>query len=145
MKKILAVSIIWLYGGVAFAQDKRNVEVPQSVAEAFSCLYPNIKLVNWEFDDVNYTASFKLDGKVIALLFDERGSVVETKNEIKLFELPPDVNDLISKEYSGWTIGKATHIDSNGTAYYETVVEKNEQTMVLVFNNHGGLLMKVLL
>lgn len=145
MKKILAVSIIWLYGGVAFAQDQRSLEIPLSVAEAFNCLYPNIKLVNWEFDDVNYTASFKLDGKVIALLFDERGSIVETKNEIKLFELPPDVNDLIAKEYSGWRIGKATHIDSQGTAYYETVVEKNEQTMVLVFNNRGGLLMKVLL
>lgn len=145
MKKTLAVSIIWLFGGVAFAQDQQGLEIPRSVVESFSCLYPNINYVSWEFDDINYSASFKLDGRVISLLFDEHGSVVEVKNEIRLFELPPDVNDLIAKEYSGWRIGKATHIDSNGTAYYETVVEKEQKTMVLVFNRHGGLLMKVVL
>ena len=145
MKKILIVYIFLIFGGIAFAQDQQVVEVPGPVNDSFSRLYPEIKLVNWEFDDVNYTGSFKLDGRLISLVFDEHGSVVEVKNEIKLFELPPDVNDMLSKEYSGWTIGKATHIDSNGTAYYETVVEKEERTMVLVFNRHGGLLVKVML
>lgn len=145
MKKIVAVSIILLFGGTAVAQDEQRSEVPQSVIESFSCLYPSITNVSWEVDDVNYAASFRLDGKAVSLVFDEYANVIKVKNEIKLYELPLDVSHLISKEYSDWRIGKASHIDSNGTAYYEAEVQKEEQTMVLVFNRHGGLLIKVML
>ena len=140
MKKIIAIAAFLFFGGVAIAQEAEKIQVPKPIREAFNCHYPLINLVSWEFDEVNYSASFKLDGKAVTLLFDENGSVVEVKNEIKLFELPLDVNHLLSKEYSDWRIGKATHIDASGTAYYETVVEKEEETMVLVFNQHGGLL-----
>ena len=145
MKKIIAIAAFLFFGGVAIAQEAEKCKVPKPIREAFSCEYPLINLVSWEFDEVNYSASFKLDGIAMTLLFDEYGSLVEVKNEIKLFELPLDVNHLLSKEYSDWRIGKATHIDANGTAYYEAVVEKEEETMVLVFNQHGGLLIKMLL
>ena len=145
MKKLLVVSIILLFGGTAVAQDEQGSEVPQSVIESFSCLYPKITSVSWGVEDVYYTASFRLDGKAVSLVFDEYANVIKVKNEIKLYELPLDVNHLISKEYSDWSIGKASHIDSNGTPYYEAEVQKDEQTMVLVFNRHGGLLVKVIL
>ena len=145
MKRIIAITALLFFGGVAIAQEVEKISVPKSIREAFSCHYPLINHVYWEFDEVNYSASFKFDGKAMTLLFDENGSVVEVKNEIKHFELPLDVNHLLSKEYSDWRIGKATHIDASGTAYYEAVVEKEEETMVLVFNQHGGLLIKMLL
>ena len=145
MKKIVAVSIILFFGGIAVAQDEEGSAVSPTVVEAFKCLYPTITNVTWDFEDVNYSASFKLEGKAVSLLFDEYGNVIKVKNEIKFFELPPDVNQLISREYSGWTLGKASHIDSSGTDYYETVVQNNDQTMVLVFNRDGGLLVKVML
>lgn len=145
MKRIIAVTAFMFFGGIAIAQEAEKISVPRPVREAFSCHYPLINHVYWEYDEVNYSASFKLEGKAMTLLIDEYGSVIEVKNEIKLFELPLDVNRLLSKEYSDWRIGKASHIDASGTAYYETVVEKEEETMVLVFNQHGGLLLKMLL
>jgi len=145
MKKIIAIAAFLFFGGVAIAQQAEKISVPMPVREAFSCHYPLINIISWEFDELNYSASFKSDGKALTLLFDENGSLVEVKNEIKLFELPLNVNHLLSKEYSDWRIGKATHIDASGTAYYEAVVEKEEETMVLVFNQHGGLLIKMLL
>src|SRR5690242_12832102 len=145
MKKIVAIAALIFFGGVAVAQEATTCHVPRPVKEAFSCLYPDIKIVNWEFDELNYTASFKLDGKAIALLFDEMGSVVEVKNEIKLFELPLDVNQLLRKEYADWHLGKASQIDASGTSYFEAVVQKEDATMVLVFNQHGGLLLKMFL
>jgi hypothetical protein len=138
------VAAFLFFGGVAVAQQK-EVAVPKIVTDAFSCLYPSTKLVSWDFDDINYSASFKLDGKAMTLLFDESGALMEVKNEIKHFELPLDVNHLISKEYADWHLGKAMYIDSNGTSYYEAVVEKADQTLVLVFNQHGGLLIKMML
>ena len=145
MKKIVAIAAMLFFGGVAVAQEATGVQVPEPVKDAFTCLYPGVNRVSWEFDDVNYSASFKLDGKAVSMLFDEYGSLVEVKNEIKLYELPLDVNHLLKKEYSDWRIGSASQIHSNGTAYFETVVEKEEETMVLVFNQHGGLLLKMLL
>jgi hypothetical protein len=145
MKKIVAVSIIVLFGGTAVAQDDEGGVLPQSVVDAFVCLYPKITNVRWDVNDINYTASFKLDGKSVSLDFDEYGNVTKVKNEIRLYELPLDVNHLISKEYSGWRIGRASHIDSYGTGYYETEIQKDQQTMVLVFNRHGGLMIKVML
>jgi hypothetical protein len=145
MKKLVAVSLFLILGGFAIAQEKPAVQVPLPIMEAFRCLYPSISHVSWSFDDINYTASFKSDGKAMALLFDEYGYLVGIKNEIRLYELPLDVNHFLSREYSDWRIDTVSHIDSNGTAYYETVVEKEEQTMVLVFNRQGGLLMKVFL
>ncbi|HEX6890985.1 MAG TPA: hypothetical protein VF141_09830 [Chryseolinea sp.] len=145
MKKIVAIAAMLFFGGVAVAQEATGVQVPEPVKDAFTCLYPGVNRVSWEFDDVNYSASFKLDGKAVSMLFDEYGSLVEVKNEIKLYELPLDVNHLLTKEYSDWRIGSASQIHSNGTAYFETVVEKEEETMVLVFNQHGGLLLKMLL
>src|SRR5688572_20973066 len=145
MKTIIAIAAFVFFGGVAVAQEVTQIQVPQPVNDAFSCLYPGINLVSWDFDEVNYSASFKLDGKAMSMLFDENGSVVEVKNEIKLYELPLDVNALLKKEYSDWRIGRASQINSNGTSYFETVVEKEEETMVLVFTQHGGLLLKMLL
>ena len=145
MKTIIAIAAFVLFGGVAVAQEVTELQVPEPVKDAFSCLYPSINRVSWDFDDTNYSASFKMEEKAMSLLFDEYGSVVEVKNEIKFYELPLDVNQLLKKEYSDWRIGKASHINSNGTCYFETVVEKEEETMVLVFNQHGGLLLKMLL
>jgi len=145
MKKIVAVSVIILFGGTAVAQDDAGVIVPHEVIEAFGCLYPTTKNVSWDVDDVNYAANFWLDGKAVSLVFDEYANVIKVKSEIKLYELPLDVNHLISKEYSDWRIGKASHIDSSGTAYYEAEIKKEQQTMVLVFDRHGGLLIKVML
>jgi len=145
MKKIMAVSIIILFGGTAVAQDDAGVIVPHEVIEAFGCLYPTTTNVSWDVDDVNYAANFWLDGKSVSLVFDEYANVIKVKSEIKLYELPLDVNHLISKEYSDWRIGKASHIDSSGTAYYEAEIKKEQQTMVLVFDRHGGLLIKVML
>ena len=145
MKTIIAIAAFVFFGGVAVAQEVTQIQVPEPVDKAFNCLYPGIKSVSWDFDEVNYSASFRLDGKAVSMLFDESGSVVEVKNEIKLYELPLDVNDLLKKDYSDWRIGRASQINSNGTSYFETVVEKEEETMVLVFNQHGGLLLKMFL
>ncbi len=145
MKKIIAIAAFLFFGGVAIAQEAEKISVPKPIREAFSCHYPLINHVTGNLMKSIIQQALSMDGKAMTLLFDENGSVVEVKNEIKHFELPLDVNHLLSKEYSDWRIGKATHIDASGTAYYEAVVEKEEETMVLVFNQHGGLLIKMLL
>jgi hypothetical protein len=145
MRKLVALCLLLFFGGTAIAQENIDKQVPVPVRETFSGLYPSVKAVSWKFDDTNYTASFKENDKTISLVIDEEGYVMEVKNEIKLYELPPDVNHFLGREYSGWTIYKTSHINSNGTSYYEAVVEREDESMVLVFNRNGDLMIKVTL
>lgn len=142
--RIWIISIMVLFAGNAAAQEKDQNEIPPNVVEAFETLYPKVKTVSWDVNESNYEASFKLEGKAVSLVIDDSGYVNQIKNEIKQFELPVHIGQLLIKEYSGWHLGKASHIDASGTAYYETVVEREEETIVLVFNREGGLMIKLI-
>jgi len=144
MNTAIAVLILSFFGTLANAQENEKEQVPANVMMSFHELHPGVKDVAWKYNELNFEASFRLNGKAVSLLFDQDGCVNEAKNEIMLFELPMDVNTMLAKEYSGWRVGKASHIDASGTDYYETIVEKGKQTIVLVFNRHGGLLVKVI-
>lgn len=141
-KALTAVLIICTAGATAAQDDDQDV--PQHIVEAFEVLYPKIHQVSWSINEISYEANFKLDGKAVTLQFDESGYVSQVKNEIKQFELPVDVGELLEKEYPGWHLGKASHIDSFGTAYYEAVVERDMRTVVLVFTRDGDLMMKMI-
>jgi hypothetical protein len=145
INKVLVAIVFSLFTGIAVAQQNGEDEIPANVTEAFSSLYPTVKVVTWSSKESGYEASFKLDGRAVSLILDESGYVSQVKNEIPKFELPVDVGELLNKEYSGWTLGKTSHIDSFGSAYYETVVEREKQTVVLIFNRNGGLMMKMIL
>lgn len=140
----IAASMLIFFVSLATAQDNEEGQVPTTVMEAFCVLYPRMKEVAWQYREPNFEASFKLNEKNISLLFDENGYVNEVKSEIMEFEVPIDINVFLGKEYPGWKVDKVSHIDANGTAYYEAVVEKEEQTIVLVFNRSGGLMIKLI-
>ena len=144
LKVGMIISLLTLFASIATAQEKDEVQVPSNVMEAFSILYPKMNDVAWQYREPNFEASFKLDKRNISLSFDEEGFVTEVKNEIRAFELPMDVNNLLVRKYSGWKIDKASHIEAHGAVYYETVVEKEAQTLVLVFDREGDLMMKVI-
>ena len=144
LKVGVTISLLTLFVSIAAAQGNDEVQVPANVLEAFNILYPKMNDVAWHYREPDFEANFKLDKRDISLSFDEEGFVTEVKNEIREFELPTDVNNLLVKKYSGWKIDKASHIEANGTVYYETVVEKEAQTLVLVFDREGDLMMKVI-
>ena len=143
MKKVILGTALSIMCVISFGQGK-SVMIPSSVLHSFTGLYPQIKDVQWSYEEPNYEATFKLRTKVVTMFFDESGYISEVKNEIQLFELPIDVNHLIGTKYVGWRIDKATHIDMNGTAYYETVVRKENESVTLVFDRTGGLMLTML-
>ncbi|MEO5979885.1 MAG: hypothetical protein ABIS36_13375 [Chryseolinea sp.] len=143
MKKVLVGALLSFVSVVSFAQGK-SIIIPSSVLHSFTGLYPEIKDVQWNYDEPNYEASFRLRNKTVTMFFDESGYISEVKNELQLFELPIDVSNLIGRKYSGWHIEKATHIDMNGTAYYETIVKKETESVTLVFDRTGGLMLTVM-
>lgn len=143
MKKVILGALLSFLFVISFGQGK-SVTIPSPVLHSFMALYPEIKEVQWNYDEPNYQASFKLRNKLVTMFFDESGYISEVKNEIQLFELPIDVSNLIERKYVGWRIDKATHIDMNGTAYYETVVKKDDEAVTLVFDRTGGLMLTVM-
>ncbi|HTE30443.1 MAG TPA: hypothetical protein VK666_08725 [Chryseolinea sp.] len=141
MKKLMTAAMFTLSG---FASMGQSIAIPIPVLNAFATRYPGINEVAWDYNEPDYQVSFKFQNKAMLLTFDETGVVNEVKNEIMMFELPVDVNNLIAREYPGWRVGKAMHIDMKGTAYYETVVEKEKTLVTLVFDRTGELMIKMI-
>jgi hypothetical protein len=149
MKTLLAASLILLSSAVTVAQSTgisiaQSITIPATVLKNFSSRYPQASEVIWSYNEPEYEASFTLDNRSFSMSFDEEGEINIVKNEILRVELPSYVNTLIAREYPGWHVGKALRIDNNGSAYYETVVQKEKESVTLVFDRTGDLMIKVL-
>lgn len=153
MKKILTIIITAFTVSTGLAQGS-SMTVPMSVLNSFTTLYPDIKDVRWDHDEINYEASFKVKNKRMSLLFDENGYVNEVKNELIAFEVPSGIKSLIESRYADWHISKALHVSVNGNGYYEMILDKKstrkeegdnkDEGLTLVFDQNGQLVLKVI-
>lgn len=141
MKSLFAVPLIILSMGVSMAQ---TITIPATVLRNFSSRYPEANEVIWSYNETEYEATFRFDNKGISMSFNENGELNVVKNEILRVELPTYVNTLIEREYPGWQFGKALYIDNNVSAYYEAVVEREKESVTLVFDRKGDLMITVL-
>ncbi|MEJ7645300.1 MAG: hypothetical protein WKF87_11940 [Chryseolinea sp.] len=149
MKTLLAASLVILSATISIAQSTgisiaQSITIPATVLKNFASRFPDASEVIWSYNEPEYEASFKHDDRAFMIFFDGEGEVNIVKNEIMRVELPTYVNTFIDREYPGWHVGKALHIDNNGSAFYETLVEKEKESVTLVFDRTGDLLMKVL-
>lgn len=134
---MIAASVIALS---ANAQKIKESEVPAPVKDAFSKAYPAAKEVKWEKEAADYEAEFKTAGKEQSVLFDSKGSLLETEAEIALTELPAAVNEYISKNYKGTKIKEASKItDVKGVVTYEAEVKGKD----LIFDSTGKFVKEV--
>lgn len=142
MRKIIVMVILVIVSGITRAQDNRQA-VPEDVTESFSMLYPNVKDVVWKNKQADFEANFEQNEKIVSLLFDKNGILKEVRNEIVASDLPAGIRDTFAVEFPEWKIRKASRIDISGAFNYEVEVEKDEQTLFLIFNMRGMLLKKV--
>lgn len=126
------------------AQGTSTPEVPPTVLQAFAGAYPGIKDIAWNQNESNFEAHFKLNGKRMELYLDNEGNVNEIKKEIMECELPVDVSTMLVKQYCEWSVSRAFHIETEGTAYYEAVIVKDQKAITLVFERNGELLMTLI-
>ena len=118
MKKILILAVFAFTTMEANAQKMTADKVPSAVKESLAKAYPNAKGAKWDKEDTDYEASFKMDGKDMSVVFDEKGMEKEVETDIKFSELPMPVQTALK----GKKVKEAAMIKKGGKTYYEAEV-----------------------
>lgn len=138
MKSII-ILITGIFLSASYAQSLDTKDVPGIVKEKFNSSYTKAAHVKWTKEKSNYEASFRTGKKEMSVNFDEKGKIIETETEIKTNDLPMEIRNSISKNYSGYKITEAAKIESNGIITYEAEVTRGKDKMDLIYDEHGVL------
>ncbi len=127
-----------------YAQKIAADKVPTAVVSAFKAKFPTAAKTSWEMENKNeYEANFKLNSEEVSANFDNTGKWLETETEIKISDLPPAIQSILSKDFAGFKSGEASKIESakNGNCF-EVEIEKGKETFDVLFTPDGKVLSK---
>jgi hypothetical protein len=137
--KTIMLFLTGIFFSISFAQNLENKDIPQVVKDKFASSYTKTTHLKWTKEKSNYEASFRTGNKEMSVNFDEKGNIVETETEIKSSELPIEVRNSVSKDYSGYKITEAAKIESNGIITFETEVTRGKDKKDLIYDGLGVL------
>jgi hypothetical protein len=124
----------------AFAQKEKNTTASPEARNAFTKAFPAASKVKWEKEKANYEVNFVQNAQTMSAVYDAKGNLQETEQDIKIAELPAGVVDYIKQNYKGATVKEAARITkANGEINYEAEVNKKD----LVFDTKGKFIKEV--
>jgi hypothetical protein len=136
MKNILLLAVCMLLSTSALFA----IEVPDVVETAFTKQFPHAKKVKWEKENAaEYEASFLLDGKEYAAVYDAEGKWLETETEIPVSELPQAVQESLKKTHPNAKVSEAAKIQRNDNSIvYEAEIKVGRKETDLLFDGSGN-------
>jgi uncharacterized protein YjiK len=142
MKKysLYAFTLATLLAGTSCNSIWGNTEVPEAVKVQFTERYPTIKQADWETENGNFEAEFKLSGLERTALFTPDGKLVSYTEEIDQRHLPKSILEELQAKYATYKIEEAHRVQQNGTALYVVELEDNMNDLELQFEASGKLI-----
>lgn len=142
MKRLLILSVLFIFIGYCHAQDKK-VDVPAAAKTAFAAKFPQATKVKWSLEKAGeYEAEFMLGKVETSAVFDRKGTLLETETEIKESELPEAVKTTLAKDFAGYKLDEIEKTDAKGVISYEMEAKKDGKKYEIVFDANGKLLKK---
>ncbi|NDK54315.1 SdiA-regulated domain-containing protein [Pontibacter fetidus] len=117
-----------------------NTEVPEAVKVQFAERYPTIKQADWDNENGNYEAEFKLSGLERTALFTPDGKLISYTEEIDQRHLPDAILEALQTGYANYKIDEAHRVQQNGSARYVIELEDNMQELELQFEASGKMI-----
>ncbi|MFA5973416.1 MAG: PepSY-like domain-containing protein [Lentimicrobiaceae bacterium] len=137
MKKIiLMLAIIGLIAG-SYAQTLTPNDIPAKISTSFERSHPKISPVEWSKVGDDYKASYVVEDKNMAVVYNVSGKLIETEKEISISQLPTPVLKYVNDNFPGEVVKKKVLITSaKGKSSYELQINQQD----LAFNSQGKLL-----
>ncbi|HTE24997.1 PepSY-like domain-containing protein [Flavitalea sp.] len=133
MKKYL-LSLLFVGAIFGLSAQEKSTGAPAAAKQAFAKAFPGASKVKWEKEGKEYEVNFIQGGKEMSAVYDEKGTLSETEEEIKPSALPDSIVTYIKEHYKGAAIKDAAKITKpNGDVMYEAVVNKTD----LMFDANG--------
>jgi hypothetical protein len=133
MKKYL---LLLLFAGTitGLSAQGKSTGTPAAAKQAFVKAFPGASKVKWEKEGKEYEVNFMQAGKEMSAVYNEKGTLSETEEEIKPAVLPASIISYVKEHYKGATVKEAAKITKpNGDIMYEAVVNKTD----LIFDANG--------
>jgi len=94
------------------------------VKSSFAKQHPSVNKINWELENGDYEASFKLNSESHSAVYKKNGAFVESEIEIKINDLPIPVLTYMHDHYGSNQINEAAKITkSDGTINFEAAIK----------------------
>lgn len=137
-----------------------GIEVPATTQTTFETKYPQASNVQWSayspysdiewdwtgwpvMDTADYAARFNWGGTDYWAWYDDQGNWVGTVNVITDHaSLPMPVNNMLSSQYSGYTITSVSRENDKNRTAYEVKLEKGEDKVKVLVDENGKVLKK---
>ncbi|XZF16217.1 PepSY-like domain-containing protein [Chitinophagaceae bacterium MMS25-I14] len=136
MKRYLVLCVTVCMTATVFAQEKKekSIAAPTAAKVAFEKAFPGSSKVRWEHEKAGYEVNFVQDGKEMSAVYDAKGVLKETENEITIDALPAGVTAYVKQHYNSAPIKEAAKITkAGGEVVYEAEVNK----MDVLFDANG--------
>lgn len=119
------------------AQPIKDADVPFTVMDKFTLLYPDAKSLLWERKGEKYVAEFRNEKMETTAILMADGTVVRTETEIKIIALPEAATAYLALNFESRKI-EETRIteDATGIITFKAMVDKVDYT----FDSSGQLI-----
>jgi hypothetical protein len=106
---------------------EETVQVPDAVKDAFAKAYPNVKDAEWEAEEGNFEAEFKLDNVETSVVYNASGSLLETETGLEPSKLPEAAKKYCADNMPGKEISEAVKkVDGYGVVLFEVEINGKE-------------------
>lgn len=141
-KKSIFMVLALVAVGTLNAGRVKEGDLPKAVLDSFKSRFPEARHVRWEKeDDASYEATFSHKSKQHSANFSDKGTWLETEEEIKLSALPDGVRNLVSQKYSGYRIKETASLQSAQYGdCYELEIKKGSERLTILVDKKGVLL-----
>jgi hypothetical protein len=130
MKK---TALIILICGVVVMVHGQNQLPPKEVQDSFAKKFKSAMDIQWEQEENEWEAEFKMDGTCMSASFDNTGQWLETETEINIKDLPSEIHKAVNLKFNGWEIDEIESIEKPDYKGYEIDLEKgNTETEIQV-------------
>ena len=128
----------YLHSEAASTKVSNPVKIPEVVKRSFAKQYPKTAKANWSIEKPGeYEAEFTLDKTAMSVLYDRKGTLLETESEISKSALPKTIQRTLANKYVSYKIGEIVVNKEKGVTTYEIEVKKIGKTLELKFDKNG--------
>jgi hypothetical protein len=144
MKKLLVLIICSIFVLGVSAVNQKNEKIPAAAKSGFAAKFPTIQKVKWSVEKLGeFEAEFVLNGAETSVLYDSKGTLLETEVEIKQNELPEAIKDALAKDFKSYKIDEIEKvIDQMGIVTFELEAFKGKDKIEISFDANGKMMKK---
>lgn len=137
----------WIIPAVFFAllvacndDDYPNASIPSVALNKFRAVQPDAKDVSWKKVGEDYEVDFEVEEVEMKLLISTSGEILRQKREIEVKDLPPQVLQLLDREFGKEKIEDPEKITAGEISYYQVEIDRLFFDREVVVDENGNLM-----